>query len=454
MTYVAERIKLIRDLGNTLGISGSLYNIIASMKTGSYTPDNNTLALMKSVILEENPERLKVNIFKILHPDVSEDEIASEDIAGVSLDNLTPNQVVNYLGLMFYGVSFIEHDGLILLKYNNCIYNTGWFKLAMASRGIVLDSETLEVVGHPFDKFFNINERPEYSEVCVNKHIANARALSLSEKKDGTLIAVYSYKGKARISTNGALVNDYIQWGYDLFAEKYPHFLSTVHPGYTYIFEMVIPETHCVINYGNERTMYLIAVRDMSTDRFWDYPQLKDFAEENSLDITDSEEFTSIDDIIKRASTLRNANMEGWVLKINEPDGDFFVKIKLSEYFVLHRMASSISLRRVYNLYVQDELDSYLENATPKIIEDASGLVEEIEITKEKYFELVREKAEKVAEEYGIHGSLENQPEKLKEMVRVLGASHVFLYLKNPERLRNTLNYLSWKSFEKIMSEV
>ena len=53
------------------------------------------------------------------------------------------------------------HGPLSLYKYSpSCTYDKAWNKTNMRCRGIVFDTSTGAIVCRPFNKFFNLNERP------------------------------------------------------------------------------------------------------------------------------------------------------------------------------------------------------------------------------------------------------------------------------------------------------
>ena len=455
MEYRASVITFIKDVAQELGIKGSMYNIINAMKTESFNPNNELCDKIINFLNSENIEKININVYKILNPEVSVEDIPFEELNSYTLDKLSPEQLINYFGLVFYGVTFWESDDLMLLKYNKCIYNTGWFNFALQSRGVVLDKNTLEIVGYPFDKFFNINERPEYREDEVLRHLKNATKVSLTDKKDGTLISVFNHNNKTYITTNGSLDNEYINWAWKLFNEKYKDFIENVPDNYTFIFEMIIPESKVVIDYGNMRKLFLIGIREMKNYRFLSYEKMTDFAKNNNLDITEEDDFSDIKTLIKKSNSLREANKEGWVLRITEPNEDYFVKIKLAEYFELHRMVSRISFKRVYNLYVTGNLESYMEIATEDIKNDIASLIEEIDIIREKYFNYEINRANELLKELNItRDDVLNSKDILLDVIKKVGAGNTLTAIKDPNLLRLRISRTQIKNFMKYQDLV
>ena len=455
MEYRAQVITFIKNVAKELGIEGSMYNIINRMKTEHFNPNNELCNKIISFLNSENIEKLNINVYKILNPEANIEDIPFEELDSYTLNKLSPEQLINYFGLVFYGITFWESEDLLLLKYNKCIYNTGWFNFALKSRGVVLDKNTLEIVGYPFDKFFNINERPEYREEEVLNHLKNATMVSLTDKKDGTLISVFNYNNKTYLTTNGSLENEYIDWAWELFNEKYKNFINNVPNNYTFIFEMIIPESKVVIDYGDMRKLFLIGIRNMKDYRFLSYEEMISFAKNNNLDITEEDDFSDVKTLIKKANSLREANKEGWVLKITEPSEDYFVKIKLAEYFELHRMVSRISFKRVYNLYTTGNLESYMAIATEDIKNDITALIEEIDIIREKYFNYEMNKAEELLKELNVtRNDVLNSKDILMDVIKRIGVGNTLTAIKNPSLLRLRISRATIKNFVKYQELV
>ena len=347
-----ETLSFIRYVADKLGIKGSFYDVVSAMKDNKYNIGSRLETEIKNFLGLQNIEKVKENVYSILHPGVPVESIPYDELNSCSLDMLNGEQIVNYFGLVMYSVSFVEYNGLILMKYNTCIYNVGWFEFAKLCRGVIVDADTYEVVAHPFDKFFNINECAGYRIKDVAGKLKTAKDVSLTDKKDGTLISVVRYidkTGKDRlvVSTNGGLDNNsqYIDWAKALFVEKYNKFFENVPTGYDFIFELVIPETKVIIDYGDTRKLFLLNIRNLNTGRFLLYDEIRDFADEYGLDITEQYEFKGIKSLISEVHSAKDVGREGYVLRISDDREDYFVKIKFEEYFILHKMLSRISER-------------------------------------------------------------------------------------------------------------
>ncbi len=136
------------------------------------------------------------------------------------------------------------------------------------ARGIIIDTETLEVLAWPFRKFGNFNER--YADEI---DWSTAR---VQEKVDGSIIKLWFDPARDawRFSTSGNICADEAPVGGDLHltfghlirqAENYGQIpFDSLDHDKTYIFELVSPATRVIIQYGAVR-LYHIGTRHNRT---------------------------------------------------------------------------------------------------------------------------------------------------------------------------------------------
>ena len=134
--------------------------------------------------------------------------------------------------------------------------------------------------------------------------------------------------------------------------------------GYTYIFELIHPLNRIVIDYGDEKDLYLLAVRDLSTSKLLSLDETHKIANEFSFPYPDVYSFKDLDEIVELAHNTRGANKEGWVLRIGLPDGnEQMLKIKLDEYFEIHSAFDKVKLSFVYKHLFEETLDDFMSIA-------------------------------------------------------------------------------------------
>lgn len=325
-------------------------------------------------------------------------------ISGVEdtdFEGLTDNQLLRYLAVVLRTVTYLQKDNLLLMKYSKTIWNTGWHNLAKQCRGKVIDLNTRKVVIYPFNKFFNLNEVDETDLDKIYSLLEGADYISVTDKKDGSAIIVTNYNGEIIINTNGEFDNEQVTLAKDLFEKKYSYFYNNVPEGYTFIFELIHPKNRIVLDYGNEQTLYLLAVRNLSDLQLLKYFELVEISKKYGLDITESFEFSDLDSFIEKTEETENIK-EGWVFRVINGDTDMMFKLKYQEYFRLSRIKSIPSLKKVYTLLQTDKLDDVLAVAESDIKNAVMGDIQVLFDYIEKFKDLIKEDSDYFVRKYNL----------------------------------------------------
>lgn len=427
MNVIKNALTLLKKVGKELNIEyNSFYDLSRSLKNNEYNKldvdlRNEIKVFLESINLVNNNYNVAM-LLGVLPEDYNAEKV-------YSLNDLNDVLLVKYFGSVIYSVSLVEKDDLLLLKYNECIFNTGWHDFAKMSRGKVVNKNTFEIVSYPFNKFFNLDENEDSRMDKVRKYINEADYISVTDKKDGSTIIVSNYNGKLVMNTNGSLENEYIDSAKNIFDEKYNYFINNVPEGYTFVFELIDPDHRIILDYGDERNLYLLAVRDLSSFKLLKYDELKNVAEKYSLNLVEDEAFNGIDELMERAVNLKNANKEGWVIRLVSDDFDFMFKLKLEEYFLLHKMKSVLNIKKVYNAYLEGNLDDLNANADDKLKDEIAFFMEEINMCFNKSLEYVKEKAHELLNKNNMtKEDFLNNREKMVELIKMANNDKIFGY--------------------------
>lgn len=220
--------------------------------------------------------------------------------------------------------------------------------IVQESRGIILDLDNLEVVCWPFRKFGNYNE--SYADKI------DWNTARVQDKIDGSIIKLWWNRmtGKWQFSTNGtinagtALANQMTQETFlDVIrkADNYNEIilrLPIFNKDYTFIFELVSPETQVVVKYPKQHLYHIgtrcnISGQEMDSDIGIEKP--KEY------------QLKSLDDCVNAAGELnksddgqvRGVKKEGFVVV----DGNWSrIKVKSPDYLMLHRMSSNANFSK------------------------------------------------------------------------------------------------------------
>lgn len=241
--------------------------------------------------------------------------------------------------------------------------------IVQESRGIILDLDNLEVVCWPFRKFGNYNE--SYADKI------DWNTARVQDKIDGSIIKLWWNRmtGKWQFSTNAtinadtALANQMTQETFlDVIrkADNYNEIilrLPIFNKDYTFIFELVSPETQVVVKYPKPH-LYHIGTRNNIGGQEMD----------SDIGIEKPKEYKlkSLDDCVTAASEL-NKSDDGQVHGVKKEgfvvvDGNWSrIKVKSPDYLMLHRMSSNanfskeriISMIRDGSVSVQDICEDF-----------------------------------------------------------------------------------------------
>ena len=224
--------------------------------------------------------------------------------------------------------------------------------LVQESRGIIINVISAEVVCWPFRKFGNWQE--SYVDTI---DWSTAR---VQEKIDGSIIKLYYYDGAWKWATNGmidAVEADCMYSSKNFLdviksASNYGMIdFDSLNKDYTYIFELVSPDTKIVIDYGYTKLFHLGTRNNKNGEEY-----IVDIGIEKPREYA----LTSFDEAIKAASELNKIGQdvahEGFVVV----DNDWHrVKIKTQEYLnVHHAINGHVMTKRRMLEYILDGGDA------------------------------------------------------------------------------------------------
>lgn len=255
-------------------------------------------------------------------------------------------------------INFQKHPVLDLFIFNyskTAQYEKYWTELTLASRGLVLNSNS-ELVARSLPKFFNLSEIP--------KEMIPVKKYKVYEKIDGSYVQFFLYKDQLVFSSRGSFTSDQAVKASEIFYKKYSHVLPNIQPGYNYICEIIYPSNRIVVDYGLREDLIMITTINNQTkqDRLIDIglPMVKEYV------------FPDLDTLL----SMNVDNAEGFIFKyesINDVD-PIRLKFKFAEYIRLHRVLTTCSTRDIWNILrnrgnfeeilerVPDEFYDWVEN--------------------------------------------------------------------------------------------
>jgi hypothetical protein len=250
----------------------------------------------------------------------------------------------NIEDLKNYGINIVYHPDLPL-----CIANYDQIKsldykfhpLVKQSRGTVIDTQTRKIIAKGPDRFFHINETPDF----------DWKEFDCYEKIDGSFILVYYYDGW-RVNTRGTFGTGNTPFGNETWNQLVQkHLKFDLDPKVSYVFELVGPYNKVVLPY--ESGLYLLCgfnPEELSDDEL-DYA-----ARLNGVNRPKKYSFCQ-EDIFKIIQDSKD--IEGFVLK----DKIQRVKAKTLHYLALHRFLNNGNIASLDSFikFYPDELGELYE---------------------------------------------------------------------------------------------
>ena len=233
---------------------------------------------------------------------------------------------------------------LSIFKYSaDCVWDGMWNDVVKRCRGIVLNTATGKIVARPFDKFFNINERPDTNVHLLEKK-AKSQKMVATKKLDGSMCSIWFYNGAWHCSTPGGLTSPQAQHAAGLLLGKYN--LSKLPTDITFVCELLCPwdRKDKVVDYGDRDELVLLA----AFENKWDLTEvprqrLETLATGTGLQLVDVYPLDEEDPW----STPIPVGEEGFVVRFE--DG-FRIKIKSRWYMHWHRLLSQVSYKHLIEL--------------------------------------------------------------------------------------------------------
>lgn len=228
------------------------------------------------------------------------------------------------------------HEGMSIYTYTpGAVYERAWDHETMTCRGLVV-SDDGEVLARPFPKFFNHNE-PSAPQIPLDDFV------TVTDKVDGSLGILVPHGDGHIIVTKGSFTSPQALWATKKWKETYEGKFHP-QPGWTYLFEIIHPDNRIVLDYAGMEDLVLLGAVGRATGRTihpeaaaygWPGPAARQFV------------FNSYGEAL---SAPPRPNAEGYV--VYHPKSDQRVKIKQQDYLELHKIATGLNEKVVWQMLV------------------------------------------------------------------------------------------------------
>lgn len=224
------------------------------------------------------------------------------------------------------------YPNLRIYEYtNSTIYDRSWDDATMKARGLIVDTNTMEVLARPFDKFFNYGE--PHSPVLHPDLPA-----VVTDKLDGSMGILYQRPdGFWEVSTKGSFASEQAAHATQLLHLQYPDFFARIDKNLTYMFEIIYPKNRIVLDYDGMDDLVLIGARAIE-DGIVFYPdEIPEWPGPTA-------EVFSYKTFREALEAPPRVNAEGFVVHCLE----YMVKIKQEDYLKLHKIVTGLTKKRVW----------------------------------------------------------------------------------------------------------
>lgn len=233
-----------------------------------------------------------------------------------------------------YSLRIKEKDNLVMFNYTQGTSRP--CDIVNEARGLILEKDSWKVVRYGFYRFYNLHEEGAAELDWDN--------IQVQEKVDGSLVMFYWYNGwhmstrstfdarEAELPSGKGTFEDVIKVAMENSDVKFSQFEKY----FTYVFELVSPETQVIIPYDKTKLYYLMTRNNNSLVDYYyrksvDWPTFKTY---NLKTMKEIEEFVN---------SFNGKDFEGVVVK------DKFnnrVKVKNLNWLKLHKMFNNGRLDR------------------------------------------------------------------------------------------------------------
>jgi RNA ligase len=257
-----------------------------------------------------------------------------------------------------------EADGFIRVQHHPSlpldIYNYAeitqfqrhWTPVTLASRGLIVNRDTHEIVARPFSKFFN------HGEGHIDPALLRGR-INVTDKLDGSLGISYPTPDGLAISTRGSFASDQAKHATALYREQYEGKWSPK-KGRTYLWEIVYPENRIVVSYGDTDDLILLGAVNIRTGKSIPADEVTEWPGAR----VEKFEYADMPSVL--ASQPRD-NREGFV--IHYPETDARIKYKYEDYVRLHRIVTGVNEKSIWGLMSsKQDIDSWLSDLPDEFV--------------------------------------------------------------------------------------
>jgi RNA ligase len=229
-------------------------------------------------------------------------------------------------------------------------------------RGLIFNTETGNLISHPYHKFFNAGEKEETQLNKINLYEPHI----VLEKLDGSMIRPIPTPEGFRLATKMGVTE--VAMNAEVFIADKPHYARFIHKcllmNVTPLFEWVSRKNRIVVDYPTDN-LILTGMRYNDTGKYIDYQIMMDYATAWNIPVVQAVDGLAVQNIELFVKQVREwDDGEGVVVRF---DNGGMVKIKADDYVLRHKSKDSISQEKnVLQTILEDAVDDLVPLLTPE----------------------------------------------------------------------------------------
>lgn len=277
-----------------------------------------------------------------------------------------------------------ENDDLVQYNYtekvNNAPMGELWDEITRFNRGNVYEKKTGELIARAMPKFLNIGQHS--AEEC--ERILSEKNIHVTEKLDGCLGILYTYKDKLFCNSRGGF-NNHVTEKMKELVPKYT-MVKTLCRTNTLNVEVISPVTRIICDYGDTDELNLITAFYRHNQSEYSYEDLALLGRILRMPLVKQVNMTW-DELIHWAENA-DYTKEGFVVRL--PNGQR-VKVKSNEYLNIAKFRCGLNRSHIYKLIKlsimekKDYLQEMYANIPDEFTQEAKQIEQEIRIELQKY---------------------------------------------------------------------
>lgn len=246
----------------------------------------------------------------------------------------------------------------------DAFYDKVWDEQTTKARGLYLDTLQGKVVARSYEKFFNVNERPETKFDMLQYKLKFPVTAYVKENGFLGIVSYNEYEDDLFIATKSTIEGDFAQWFKEMLYEKLsPENLELLkefckEQCVSFVFECVdMKHDPHIIEYPQSELFLLDIVRNQMEFSKYEYESMVAIA--NTLELKPKEKAFEIAnwqdffdwyyDILEDEYEYKGRNIEGFVI---EDSAGYMTKLKLA-YYNFWKFMRSISHEAIRSGYIK-----------------------------------------------------------------------------------------------------